>query len=81
MHSNRSSGKGKTMNYRLHTFLVLGLVTGLFIGAFVCMLMEQILLLQPQETIILLSCSGWCGIAFYFARLMYLVHQTVSMKD
>lgn len=60
------------MNNRLHTFLALGLLAGLFIGACTCMVMEQVLLLHPQETVILLACSGWCGIVFYFARLLYL---------
>ena len=60
------------MNNRLHTFLALGLLVGFLIGACTCMVMEQVLLLHPQETVILLACSGWCGIIFYFARLLYL---------
>lgn len=66
------------MNNRLYTFLALGLLTGLIIGACSCMVMEQVLLLHPQETGILLACSGWCGIIFYSARLLYLVRRSLN---
>lgn len=63
------------MSYHLHAFLVLGLFVGLLLGAFACMTAEQVLQLTPNETILMLAVSGWCGIIFYFARLFYLVRR------
>ncbi len=63
------------MSYHLHAFLILGLFIGLLLGAFICMSAEQVLQLVPNETVLTLAVSGWCGILFYFARLFYLVHR------
>ena len=61
-----------TGSYHLYRFLLLGAVFGLFLGACICMVMEQVLGLQPSETVILLASAGWCGVLAFFARLLYL---------
>ena len=69
-HSNHNKKDAGPLH--LYAFAGLGILSGLFVGACICMVMQQVLYLQPAETTIALAAAGWGGVIFYLTRLLYL---------